>query len=133
MRVLGAVLRDIRGASPHQHSETDRWLGLIGYQVFISFFGFYLIFATHFDGVSPPVSGIVSYCVFWTVYCFVLLLFCLFWGLSYFIHLAFRTHVSSCVRDGINHPWSDLLFLGCDILRWYQSMVIINPIPFKPC
>jgi hypothetical protein len=29
--------------------------------------------------LAPPVSGVVSYCVFWTVYCFVLLLlFCLF-------------------------------------------------------
>jgi hypothetical protein len=30
-----------------------------------------------------------------------LLLFCLFCDFSYFIHLAFRTHVSSCVRGGI--------------------------------
>jgi hypothetical protein len=57
------------------------------------------IFATHFDGVS--IAG-VGCC---TIYCFVLLLlFYLFWYLSYFIHLTFRTHVSSCVRNGINHP-----------------------------
>jgi hypothetical protein len=53
-RVLGAVLRDIRGASPHQHSETGRLLGLIRHRVFVSFFGFYLRgFVTHSDGVSP--------------------------------------------------------------------------------
>jgi hypothetical protein len=41
MRVLGAVLRDVRGVSPHQHSEQGSWLGLIGYWVFILSFGFF--------------------------------------------------------------------------------------------
>jgi hypothetical protein len=81
MRMLGAVLRDIRGASLHQYSEAGRLLGLIGYQVFVSLFGFL------FEGfllsipmeLAPPVSDVVLYCILWTVYYFVLLLlFCLF-------------------------------------------------------
>jgi hypothetical protein len=75
MRVLGAVLRDIRGASSHQHSEAGRRLGFIGSQVFVSFFGFYLRdFATHSDGVSP--AGVWR-CIFLYIldcYCYVLLL-----------------------------------------------------------
>jgi hypothetical protein len=42
MRVLGAVLQDIRGASPHQHSEQSNRLELIGDRVFVLSFGFYL-------------------------------------------------------------------------------------------
>jgi hypothetical protein len=65
--------------------------------------------------LAPPESCIILYCIFWTVYYFVfLLLFCLFWDLFYFINLAFRTHVSSCVRDGINHSLSISIILGCD-------------------
>jgi hypothetical protein len=73
---------------------------------FVSFFGFYLRdFATHSDGVSP--AGVWRCILLYILdcYCFVLLLlFCLFGDLSYFIHLTFRTHVSSCARGGINHP-----------------------------
>jgi hypothetical protein len=80
MRVLGAVLRDIRGVSPHQHSEADRLLGLIGYQKFVSFFGFYLRdFATHSDGVSP--AGVWRCTLLYILDCYyfvLLLLFCLF-------------------------------------------------------
>jgi hypothetical protein len=80
MRELGAVLHDIRGDSPHQHSEAGRRLGLIGLRVFVSFFGLYLrYFDTHSDGVSP--AGVWR-CIFLCIrdcYCFVLLLlFCLF-------------------------------------------------------
>jgi hypothetical protein len=105
-RALGAVLRDIRGASPHQYSEAGRWLWLIGYWVFVFFFGLYLRdFATHFDGVSPAGVWHCTLLYILDCYCFVLLLlFCLFWDLSYFIHLTFRTHISSCVRGGIKHP-----------------------------
>jgi hypothetical protein len=39
-RVLGAVLQDIRGASPHQHSEQSSRLELIGDRVFVLSFGF---------------------------------------------------------------------------------------------
>jgi hypothetical protein len=80
MRVIGAVLRDIRGASPHQHSEAGRWLGLIGYRVFVSFFGFYLRdFATHSDRVSPVGVWRCILLYILDCYCFVLLLlFCLF-------------------------------------------------------
>jgi hypothetical protein len=42
MRVLGAIMRNIRGVSPHQHSEQDSLLELIGYQIFVLSFGFYL-------------------------------------------------------------------------------------------
>jgi hypothetical protein len=42
MRVLGAVMQDIRGASLHHHSEQGSYLGLIGDQVFVLSFGFYL-------------------------------------------------------------------------------------------
>jgi hypothetical protein len=88
----------------------------------VSFFGLYLRdFATHSDWVSPVGVRRCIYLYILDCYCFVLLLlFCLFWDLSYFIHLAFRTHVSSCVRGGINHPWSDLIFLGCDMKSWVQ-------------
>jgi hypothetical protein len=65
-------------------------------------FGFYLRdFAAHFDGVSPVDADIVFITVI--LNCIVmyplLLLFCLF-CVIYFIYLAFRTHVLSCVRGG---------------------------------
>jgi hypothetical protein len=69
MRVLGTVLRDIRGASPHQHSEAGRLLGLISYRVFVSFFGF--LFERFFLPIpmelAPPALGVVLYCIFWIV------------------------------------------------------------------
>jgi hypothetical protein len=76
--------------------------------------GFYLRdFATHSDGVSP--AGVWRYillyimdCILFCIIIIVLFIQCLI----YSIHLAFRTHVWSCVRGGINHPKSILLFLG---------------------
>jgi hypothetical protein len=35
----------------------------------------------------PPVSGVVSYCVFWTVYCFVYSAFELFYSFTYVVGL----------------------------------------------
>jgi hypothetical protein len=87
--------------------EPGSWIGSIGFWVLFLSFGFlFERFAAHSDGASPAYAGIV-YSLF-ILDCMVLylylLLFCLFWNLSYFIHLAFRTHVSSCVHGGINHP-----------------------------
>jgi hypothetical protein len=81
MRVLDAVLRDIRGASPHQYGEAGRGLRLLGFRVFVSFFEFSFerfLLSIPME-LAPPVSSVVLYSIFWTAYYFVLLLlFCLF-------------------------------------------------------
>jgi hypothetical protein len=64
-------------------------------------------------------SALYSILVTLDCYCFVLLLlllFCLFWDLFYFIHLAFRTHVSSCIRDILIIPNPFYYFWGVTIL-----------------
>jgi hypothetical protein len=73
---------------------------------FVSFFGLYLRdFANHSDGVSP--AGVWRCIYLYILDCFVLYYYyCFVYSGIYFIfiHLAFRTHVSSCVRGGIKHP-----------------------------
>jgi hypothetical protein len=82
--------------------------------------GFYLRdFTAHSDGASLADAGVVYSFVhsglYGHVFIFIIVLFILL--LSYFIHLVFRTYVSSCVRGGIKHPKSDLIILGCDKAR----------------
>jgi hypothetical protein len=62
--------------------------------------------------LAPLVSGVVFYCIFWTVIVFIVFVYSEIY-LILFI-LAFRTYVSSCVHGRTNHPYSDLLFLRCD-------------------
>jgi hypothetical protein len=85
-RVVGVVLRDDRGVSPHQ---------LVSRVVLVR---------TPRVLVSPANVGVVLDYLFWTVllYIYYLLLFYLFCVII-FIHLAFCTHVSLCVRSGTNH------------------------------
>jgi hypothetical protein len=51
-----------------------------------------------------------SILLLWTIYYFIIIILFIQY-LIYFIHLAIRTHVSSCVRDGINHLWFVLIIL----------------------
>jgi heme/copper-type cytochrome/quinol oxidase subunit 2 len=55
--------------------------------------------------LAPPVSGVVFICIFWTVlFCIIIIVLFILGFALFFIHLAFRTHVSSCVRGEIKHP-----------------------------
>jgi hypothetical protein len=66
--------------------------------------------------LAPPVSGVVFICIFWTVlFCIIIIVVLFILGFTlFFIHLVFRTHVSSCVHGGIKHPKSVLIILGCN-------------------
>jgi hypothetical protein len=118
MRVLGVVLRDIRDASPHPYSEQGSWLGTIGFWVLFLSFGFL------FERLCYPFRWSLPHwyqALYFTVYSeLYIILYYYYYSfvyslLVYFIHLAFCMHVSSCVRGRINHPWSDLIILRCDI------------------
>jgi hypothetical protein len=55
---------------------------------------------------GPAYIGLV-FCLFildcMVMYIYIIIILFILWSL-YFIHLAFRTHVSSCVRGRIKHP-----------------------------
>jgi hypothetical protein len=76
-RVLGVVLCDDNGVSPHQHVS---WVVLIRTPRVIGFYFFFLLgvylrdFAVHSDGVSPTDVGVIFLLLFWTVYCHVLII-----------------------------------------------------------
>jgi hypothetical protein len=121
-RVLRTVLRNDGGASSHQHVS---WIVLIMNHRVIRFYlfllGLYLSdFAVHSDRVSPVnvrrhiftvILGCVLSCTFIIIVLFIL------W-LLYFIHLAFNTHVSSYVRDRINHPVIRFNYFGIWLIQF---------------
>jgi hypothetical protein len=99
MSVLGAVLRDIKGASPHQQSEAGRLLGLIGYRVFISFFGF--LFERFLLPIPmelvPLVLGVVLYCILF--YIIIIVSFILRFILFYSFSLLYARLIVCTLRD----------------------------------
>jgi hypothetical protein len=112
IRVLGEVLRDDNGASPHQLVNKVvliRTYQLLGFSSFFWVFIWEILLPIPMES-TPRMSGVVLFWLFWTVFVlYLLLLFYLLCDSCFFIHLVFRTHVSSF---GI---------LGCDNLNviWY--------------
>jgi hypothetical protein len=126
MRVLDAVLRDVRCASSHEHSEHDSWLWLIGYRVFILSFGF--LFERFYRPFrwSQPCR---CWALYYTTYSRLLIILyyydCFVYSvLPYFIHLVFRTHVLSCVRDRIVILNMFYFILGVTI--WLLKITTLN-------
>jgi hypothetical protein len=101
MRVLGAVLRDIRGASPHQHSETGSLVRFFSYRVFVSFFGF--LFERFLLPIpmelAPPVSGVVLYCILFCIIIIIIVLFILRFILFYSFSLSYACLVVRTWQD----------------------------------
>jgi hypothetical protein len=72
-----------------------------------------LFVVVHSDEPTPPMRALHSFVhseLYDHIFIFIIILFILW--LFYFIHLVFRTHVSSCVRSGIKHPNLNYLFWG---------------------
>jgi hypothetical protein len=127
MRVLGAVLRDIRGASSHQHSEAGRWLGLIGYRVFVSFVRFYLRdFVIHSDGVSP--AGVwhctllyILDCIVLYYYRFVYFEIYLILFISPFVRTSLRAYVAR-----LSTPNPIYYFWGVTDFDWNLTVTFVK-------
>jgi hypothetical protein len=93
----------------------DYDLSVIGF-LFLSLGFIWEIFAVHSDEISPAGVGrctllFILDCI---LFCIIIIIILFIQYLIYFIHLVFRTHVSLCVHDGINHPYSILIILGYD-------------------
>jgi hypothetical protein len=101
-RVLGTVLRDDRDSSLHLHVSriVDRIHWVLDFCSFL--LGFYLRDLLPIPMLPAPVdAGVVFVCLFWTVWSCIYIYYCFVYSvIDLFYSLAFRTHVSSCVRGG---------------------------------
>jgi hypothetical protein len=105
--VLGTVLRDDRDASLHLHVSRVVRYDPSGFWVLLLSFGFLLERLLPISMELAPAYVGVVFSLFildcMVMYIYIIIVLFIMW-LLHFIHLAFRTHVSSCVRDGIKHP-----------------------------
>jgi hypothetical protein len=89
-RVLGAVLRDDRDASPHPHVSRVVDYDLSGFEFYFFLLRFYLRdFAAHSDGVSPVDVGVVFYSCYSGLLLFCIIIIIVLFILRFFLFYSF--------------------------------------------
>jgi hypothetical protein len=112
IKVLGAVLRGDRGILLHQHMSMVVFIRIYRVRVLFSFFGIlFERFCCPFRWSQPRrCRRCISYCysgLCCYIFIFIIIIFIVCDLFIYLFHIAFRTHVSSCVRGGIITPNPD--------------------------